>query len=260
MKAIILAGGLGSRLGKYTTDVPKCMLRFKGKTLIERQIDTYRECGIKDIIVVRKHLAHKINLSGVRYIDEVDYNTHMVVGLFQARHEFDEDFIMSYGDIVFESRLLFDAIESKADIGIVVDTHWTEYWEARLGNWMSDSESFVIGKGNRVISLGEPNPPESKMNARYIGMVKFSSSILSEIKKVYDKACQDYWDKPWYTSKSFRKAYMTDFLQALIDNGIDVRAILVQRGWLEFDTNKDYELIREWQDNGTLSRFIELEE
>ena len=37
MKAIILAAGMGTRLGKYTEDLPKCMLSFAGKPLIERQ-------------------------------------------------------------------------------------------------------------------------------------------------------------------------------------------------------------------------------
>ena len=64
MKAIILAGGLGTRLGKYTENLPKCMLKFAGKTLVERQVESFRKCGIEDIIVVRKHLAEKIQIAG----------------------------------------------------------------------------------------------------------------------------------------------------------------------------------------------------
>ena len=50
MKAIILAAGQGTRLKKYTENLPKGMLEFDKKTIIERQIDTYRRCGISDII------------------------------------------------------------------------------------------------------------------------------------------------------------------------------------------------------------------
>src|SRR3989338_10912430 len=46
MKAIILAAGMGTRFDKYTKDLPKCMLNFNGKTLIERQVETLRACGI----------------------------------------------------------------------------------------------------------------------------------------------------------------------------------------------------------------------
>ena len=52
MKAIILAAGQGTRLKKYTENLPKGMLSFMGKTIIERQIEIYRKCGIDNIIVI----------------------------------------------------------------------------------------------------------------------------------------------------------------------------------------------------------------
>lgn len=258
MKALILAGGLGTRLGKYTKDIPKCMLEFEGKTLLEWQIDTLKKSGIEDIVVIRKHFADKINIPHVRYIDETDYSTHMVVGLFQARSEFNDDILLTYGDILFELKVVLEAAESDADIGIVADIDWKEYWTERYGNWKEDSESFVIGKDGKVESLGIPLPSVEKMHARYVGMIKFSKNILEKIESIYDKANKAFWEKPWYSSKSFKKAYMTDFLQALIDNGLDVRAIKIQRGWLEFDTEKDYELANEWLKSGKIERFLKL--
>ena len=38
-KALIIAAGLGSRLKKHTENLPKCMLDFGGKTLLQRQLD-----------------------------------------------------------------------------------------------------------------------------------------------------------------------------------------------------------------------------
>ena len=67
MKAIILAAGQGTRLKKYTQDLPKGMLSFMGKTVIERQIEMYRKCGINDIIVVRGFAADKIKYEGIKY-------------------------------------------------------------------------------------------------------------------------------------------------------------------------------------------------
>ena len=40
MKAIILAAGQGTRLKKYTENLPKGMLMFNGKTIIERSAET----------------------------------------------------------------------------------------------------------------------------------------------------------------------------------------------------------------------------
>ena len=259
MKAIILAGGLGTRLGKYTKNLPKAMLNFEGKPLIQRQVETYRKLGIEDIIIVRKHLADKINISGVKFIDETDYETHMVVGLFEARNEFNDNLILSYGDLLFEQKVLEDTINSHFDVCVVVDTDWKDYWIARYGSYLEDSESMILDEKGRIISLGIPNPKPEDMHARYVGIIKFSKKILQEIEKVYDKSKKEFWDKPWYTSPSFKRAYMTDFIQSLIDNNLNVNAIKIRRGWFEFDTVKDYEQALTWIKEGSLNRFYNLE-
>ena len=105
MKAAILAAGQGTRLKKYTENLPKGMLKFAGKTMIERQIETYQKCGITDIIVVRGFAADKITYPGVRYYENADYeNTNMVESLMAARQEFDDDIIVSYSDILITGR------------------------------------------------------------------------------------------------------------------------------------------------------------
>lgn len=257
MKALILAGGLGTRLGKYAENLPKCMLEFGGKSLIQRQVETYRKAGIDDIVIIRKYLAEKIDIPNVRFIDETNYETHMVVGLFEARKEFTDDIILSYGDLLFEQRILEKTINSQVDVGVVVDTDWKDYWIARYGNWREDSESMILDE-DRIISLGVSNPSPKEMHARYVGMIKFSKKIMQKMINIYNQAKRNFWNKPWYQSLSFKKAYMTDFIQALIDNKIDVRAIKIKKGWLEFDTKKDYELYLKLLKNGILSKFYKI--
>jgi len=52
MKAIILAAGLGSRLGILGKTIPKCLIKINGKFLLERQIDLLNNSGIDDITIV----------------------------------------------------------------------------------------------------------------------------------------------------------------------------------------------------------------
>lgn len=259
MKAIILAGGLGTRLGKYTQDLPKCMLNFLGKTLIERQVKTIRECGITDIIITRKHLKEKINLSGVKYDDKEEDGANMLADFFHAIENIDEDIILCYGDILFEKRIINKLLSSEAEISVVADEDWKEYWTNRVGNWREDSESFVIGHSDKIVSLGIPNPLENQMHARYVGIIKFSKEILSKIKRIYKENAKEYWDSPWHTSPSFKKAYITDFLQELINKGVDIRVVKIKRGWIEFDTVSDYEQAIENARSGKLDRFIKID-
>ena len=258
MKALILAGGMGTRLGKYTKNTPKCMVEFLGKPLVQRQIETLREIGIDDIILIRKHLAEKITFEGVRYVDETDYSTHMVAGLFEAESEFNDDLIISYGDLILERRVLEQAMNSKAEVGVVVDKDWKEYWTARNGDWTLDSESMIIGKDNRIISLGEEDSKQEDMHARYVGVIKISRGVLPRIKEIYHQAKKEHWDSPWKYGRSLAKAYMTDFIQGLIDNNIKVGAIEINRGWLQFDTETDYEQAIQWHENNELGKFINM--
>ena len=122
MKAIILAAGQGTRLKKYTENLPKGMLLFDGKTIIERQIELYKACGLDKIIVVRGFAAEKIDYEGVTYYTNEDYaNTNMVESLMAAKTEFDDDMIVSYSDILFQEDMLEKMISFQAEFGVAVD-------------------------------------------------------------------------------------------------------------------------------------------
>lgn len=260
MKAIILAAGQGTRLKKYTENLPKGMLSFNGKTIIERQIEMYRKCGIEKIIVVRGFAADKIEYEGVTYYTNEDYaNTNMVESLMSAVEEFDDDIIVSYSDILFEERLLKGMIERKEDFACAVDDNWKEYWQMRYGKVNYDTESLSIDGDNNITELGLETPALEDIDARYIGLLKFSKEGLKHIERIMNEAYKDFEDKPWQQSgKTVRKAYMTDLLNAIIESGRDVKAIHFTNGWIEFDTNEDYENAVEWNRNNTIGMLIKL--
>lgn len=260
MKAVILAAGQGTRLKKYTQDLPKGMLEFMGKTVIQRQIELYRKCGIKDIIVVRGFAGEKITYEGVKYYTNEDYaSTNMVESLLAAKAEFDDDLLLSYSDIVFGEEMLRGMMAAPGDFLCAVDTRWQEYWQARYGRVDFDTESLAIDGAGNITSLGLENPPLEEIDARYVGLLRFSRRGLEVILDIMDKAHTLPADAPWQQSgKPVRKAYMTDLLQALIEAGEQVRAVPFRHGWVEFDTNEDYETACRWAQDGTLGRFVEL--
>lgn len=258
MKAVILAAGQGTRLKKYTENLPKGMLAFEGKTIIERQIETYHRSGIKDIIVVRGFAADKIIYRDVKYYENADYaDTNMVMSLMAARREFDDDIIVSYSDILFEEDMLRGMMENRENFVVAVDDNWQEYWQARYGKVDIDTESLTLDENDNIIELGMENPKLEDIDARYIGLLKFSHNGLKTIENIFDRDYETYKDKPWKQSgKTIRKAYMTDLLQAVIESGNNVKAVKFRNGWIEFDTNEDYETAIKWVEEGTLERFI----
>ena len=259
MKAIILAAGMGTRMSKYAKDLPKCMLDFNGKTLIERQVETLMSVGIEGIIVVKGYMPEKINIPGIRYYVNEDYaNTNMVETLMRAESEMDDDTLVCYGDILYEKSVVKKVIKADADIGVTVDTDYLDYWKARLDNWKEDVESLVIGEQGNIVEIGVPNCQLEKAKVRYVGLIKFSKKGIEILKKIYHRNKEKYFDKDekFMNSKSFKKMYMTDMMQLIINSGQKVYPIKIHHGWLEFDTNEDYEKAIEWVKSGIIGKFF----
>lgn len=76
MKAIILAGGLGTRLRPLTNDTPKPLLPINGRPILEHAILNFKKHGITEIILSVGHLADKIKAyfgNGEKWGVEIDY-------------------------------------------------------------------------------------------------------------------------------------------------------------------------------------------
>ena len=184
-----------------------------------------------------------------------DYaNTNMVESLMAAKDEFDDDMIVSYSDILFEEKMLKTMMESLADFAVAVDDDWKKYWQKRYGKIDFDTESLSIDADENIVELGLENPKLEDIDARYVGLLKFSKKGLEYIERIVENAYLNFEDKPWQQSgKTVRKAYMTDLLNAVIESGEKVKAVHFCNGWIEFDTNEDYENACKWVEDGYIS-------
>tara|TARA_Y100001968_G_scaffold332697_1_gene391859 strand:- start:746 stop:1534 length:789 start_codon:yes stop_codon:yes gene_type:complete len=259
MKAIILAAGMGTRLNKYTKRCPKGLLDFDGISLLERQINTIRKVGINDITIVKGYMEEMFNFQNVSYcINERYSDTNMVESLLCVKEDLVGDCIVTYSDIIYDSKLLKKVIGSQTDIGVTVDQDYLDYWILRLGDdYLSDMESLVVEDGC-ITNIGKSNPNSDEALARYIGIIKFSAEGLDVMKKYYNHFKSKNYQSKW-GSRTFVKWHMTDLLQALIDVDVPVNPIFVSKGWLEFDTENDYELYNKWLENGQINNFINLD-
>jgi mannose-1-phosphate guanylyltransferase/phosphomannomutase len=106
MKAVILAGGKGTRLRPLTYSVPKPMLPYRQKPILEHIIDLLKSNGITDIILTISHLGYQIkNHFGdgsrfgvkIEYIEE-DEPLGTAGCLNPIRDKLNETFIVFGGD------------------------------------------------------------------------------------------------------------------------------------------------------------------
>ncbi len=124
-KAIILAASRGSKFGRLTEDMPKTMLQYDGQSLLERQVDIFRQCRIKDIHVILGYREDAVRVDGIhRLINKSWEKGGIASSLYVAEEKLAGPVIISYGDILFEEQVLNDLLDTSEDIVLAVDTSW----------------------------------------------------------------------------------------------------------------------------------------
>lgn len=264
MKAIILAAGEGTRLRPLTKDVPKCLVKLFEKSLLEWQIDVFRQCKISDISVVVGYKKEKMNLANLKFYFNDKFNsTNMVETLFCAKKEFDDTIIISYGDIIFEKSVLQKLISSNEAFSIIIDKEWEKYWKIRFENPLDDAESLKIDELGNISDIGQKTDKIKDIEGQFIGLIKIQGEGLEMLKSFYRKTKEIAYrtgKNPLNSNLPFEKSYLTDLLQGLIKEKVKLKPIFVNNGWLELDSINDYEIYNQMYEENSISNLIKLEE
>jgi len=245
IKAIIVAAGHDKRIGPLNEDIPKCMLDIKGKTILERQIENLKSCGINDIIIVKGYKQETIDIPNAKYYLNPDFeNTGIVSSLFFAEKEMNSDFIFLYSDIIFDKKLLSRLLKDESDISLVVDLDWKDRYKKR-GNHPAGEVEIVEVKSDKIVKIGKKIDAKNT-HGEFIGLAKFSKKGAQNLISCYKNALKKYKNKKFHESPSISKAYFTDMIQEIIDNRHIVETIDTYGDWMEIDTFEDYK--RAWSE------------
>ncbi|MDO8497800.1 MAG: sugar phosphate nucleotidyltransferase [bacterium] len=170
-KAVILAGGQGTKLRPYTYEIPTALLPVKGKLLLEHLLDKLREAGITEIILSIGHLGDKIKThfgNGEKYGVSITYSeevTPLQTGgaLLKLKKLINkETFVVVHGDILtnISFRDLIEFHIKEGSIGTVAlaavnrpdmfgqltlqGTKLTQFYQRRSGR---DIKSYLVNCG-----------------------------------------------------------------------------------------------------------------
>jgi NDP-sugar pyrophosphorylase family protein len=190
-QAIIIAGGLGSRLIKNGVDTPKPLLEIDGKSLIEWQVINLEREGIDEIVLLLGLNSTKI-INHVNTIkNRTSINFHFIIensplgtggALLNALDFLHETFLVLYGDLLVDTGLkkLFN------------DAKGSEY--GSIGVRPSDHplDSDLVGTNlNYEISRIYPKPnslDENRMNLAMTGVMCLNKKFLTDIENTFEYA------------------------------------------------------------------------
>jgi len=197
MRAIILAAGIGARLGSGEDHPPKAMLKFGGKTLFQRHLEILEACGIEEVVTVTGYRPQlfeaEISRLGaqdfVRQLDNPHFREGSIVSLWTARGELErgEDVLVMDADVLYDARMIARLMDTRAANCFLMDRDFEP----------GDEPVKLCLKEGRLVDFHKKikNPFDS--SGESVGFFKFSPDVarrLAERTQAYvDDGRRDEW-------------------------------------------------------------------
>lgn len=231
MKAIILAAGRGSRMKSLTDDRPKCLVEFRGKTLLQWQIDALHEADVREIAIVRGYRGELLEPYRLTTFENLRWaETNMVSSLAcAAKWLREEPCIVSYSDLFYKGGAVRQLLGCDADLALTYDPNWLEIWQKRFANPLDDAETFRIDANRRIVEIGKKPKTVEEVQGQYMGLLKLKPAAWAAIESL----------RATLEPRLCDRMDMTSTLQRLIEANFPVFGVPVASSWGEIDSDED---------------------
>lgn len=235
MQAIILAAGMGRRLGEFTRNNTKCMLEVNGVRLIDRLLGQLSRLNLRRVVIVvgyerenlKAYLGEEYNGLKIEYVENPIYDkTNNIYSLSLAKQQLiEDDTLLVESDLIFEDSL-FDMILNCKDRNVaLVD---------KYESWMDGTMVRLDDERNIVNFIPKKAFKYSDIDHYYktVNIYKFSKEFSANIYMPFLEA---------YTRALGNNEYYEQVLRVitLIDS-CDLKALpLSGQKWYEIDDVQD---------------------
>lgn len=235
MKAVMLAAGLGSRLGKDEDFPPKVLLHFGGISLLERHIRILRSVGISEMVIGVGYNAEmieaevrKIGASDfVRTVLNPDYAEGAITTLWALREECaaGEAIVMMDGDVLYDQRLMSRLVNGQDANCLLYDSD-IEPGEEPVKICLSEGRIVDFGK--------QPEVPHDTFG-EWVGFTRFDAEQAARIPG---------YTAPYIERGETDKIYEIAIRDLLLDADPQTFRIgdITGLPWVEIDFQEDVEL------------------
>jgi len=229
MHLILLAAGKGSRLPKKYRNNPKCMVQINQKTILEHNLNFYKNFKFKTIVGGYKSIKLKnfVKENNFFFIKNEKFNsTNMVYSLFKVKNIKSNKILVCYTDIIFNPKIYKD-IKKIKNSSLIVKKNWLKVWRGRMNSKqiLHDAEDLRTKK-NYIVSIGQKLKNKFP-KYQYMGIIKLNKIDFLKLKKFFNKLDN-------------KKIDFTSFLnKALQEKIIKLKFFATKSYWFEIDNLKD---------------------
>ena len=191
MHAVILAAGIGKRLRPFTSEHPKCLLAFDGKSLLRRHLEMLDGAGVQKISVVVGHLADQIEAevkqvncrTPVELVYNPEYRFGSALSLLHAEASLRTvAAIIMDADLLFSRTLVDRLIASPAGNCLLVDDRLVDTGE---------EVKAVAGPGAMVCELGKQVRGDGTVVGESVGIYKFCAETTGKLIDALQRAVRE---------------------------------------------------------------------
>lgn len=253
MQALMLAAGMGKRLGKFTNDNTKCMVEVAGEKLIDRAIDAINLAGIKRFILVigykgenlKQYILSKYVDSSIEFIfiKNKDYATSNNIYSFYLAKDYmqEDDTILLESDLIYDKTLIKKLIDFPENDVVTV---------AKYESWM-DGTVVKCDNDNNVTQFIDKVDMDLMLTSSYyktVNIYKFSKKFFKHyylpFLEAYMKTCglNSYYETVLkvmsnISHTSLKAMHMEDLPWYEIDDAqdLDIAGVLFKHGEAKYD-------------------------
>ena len=238
MQAIILAAGMGKRLGELTKGNTKCMVKVNGTPLIDRVMNQLSHQLLNKVIIVigykgqelKEYLGAEYNGMPIEYIENpIYYKTNNIFSLSLAKHKMQEDdTILLESDLIIEDSMLSMVIQdANPNVALV----------AKYETWM-DGTMVRIDEDNNIVNF------VPKAAFRYADVDKYYKTVnIYKFSKEFSKTKYvPFLDA--YSKAVGNNEYYENVLRIIsFLNSKDLKALpIANEKWYEIDDKQDLDI------------------
>jgi L-glutamine-phosphate cytidylyltransferase len=254
-RAILIAAGRGRRLGSHTDEVPKAMVDVGARTIFGWVWHAFAAAGIRELVVIRGYRGDTLEtflrpmVPTLHVVDNLEWQTNNVLlSMACARRYFDRPCLVTYSDIIFTPAVARAAVESPADIGLIIDRRFRDIYVGRTEHPLDEGEVSDLMPDGSVARVGKRALSPDDAIGEYIGLARLGERGVAVVANTLDQLAHRFAGResePFQRAATYRNAYQTDLWQHLIDAGIRIDPILIDGQWREIDTGQDLDRARE---------------